>query len=230
MLNYYYNEGQTLYLTAWEYNITLILEEIKNRVLANGGSVKPATAGYIANRSILSVISKATEQNEKLDELLKEGTTDNRDEIRKRVFEANKKEIEEWSAKKNDPVKVTNNGFLVFILDGFYYSINIDENCFFEHSFIKTKVTEKNEYSKNAYSEKIKTAFVFDELLKADHTTPEASEARKEAAENIYNFITNAPENDRFKDTYRKRVPNYYNNGYHYETITKPERMEKIDF
>lgn len=44
---FFYHEGDTLYLKAWEYNTTLVLEKIAELIEANGGKVKSANKGFI---------------------------------------------------------------------------------------------------------------------------------------------------------------------------------------
>lgn len=44
---FFYHEGDTLYLKAWEYNTTLVLEKLAKIIEAAGGRVKSATKGFI---------------------------------------------------------------------------------------------------------------------------------------------------------------------------------------
>lgn len=52
----------------------------------------------------------------------------------------------------------------------------------------------------------------------------------KEAANLIFNQLVTAPKSVIRIDYVKRRVPNYYNNGYHYEKIYNKERFEKINF
>ena len=52
----------------------------------------------------------------------------------------------------------------------------------------------------------------------------------KEGANLIFNMLCNAPFSEIRRFSRRQRVPNTYNNGYHYETVYAPERRAKIDF
>lgn len=201
MLLYFNNENQTLYPNAWEYNNALMLDELREMVIKNGGKVKKETTGSIENRSIYEIIWKAKEQAE----------------------------IDKWEAVENKPVKINNNGYLLFTLNNKYYAVYIDENPFFEHRFIKTPINEKNEISRHACMEELPHIFP-DEFMKADHTAPEVKKARTETAKAIFEYITTAEDSYKRIDTYRKRVPNYYNNGYHYETVKEKEQFKKIDF
>lgn len=229
MLLYFNNENQTLYPNAWEYNNALMLDELREMVIKNGGKVKKETAGSIENRSIYEIIWKAKDQNEKIDAILQEVETDKKNEIRRKVREANQEEIDKWEAVENKPVKINNNGYLLFTLNNKYYAVYIDENPFFEHRFIKTPINEKNEISRHACMEELPHIFP-DEFMKADHTAPEVKKARTETAKAIFEYITTAEDSYKRIDTYKKRVPNYYNNGYHYETVKEKEQFKKIDF
>ena len=62
-----------------------MLDELREMVIKNGGKVEKTTAGSIENRSILEIIWKAKEQNEKIDAILQEVATDEKNEIRKKL-------------------------------------------------------------------------------------------------------------------------------------------------
>lgn len=44
---FFYHEGDTLYLKAWEYNTALVLKVLAELIEVNGGRVKPANKGFI---------------------------------------------------------------------------------------------------------------------------------------------------------------------------------------
>lgn len=54
--------------------------------------------------------------------------------------------------------------------------------------------------------------------------------APQTAAGCIFDMLTSAPVSKIRLDTKRRRVPNLYDGGYHYETVAAQERFTKIDF
>lgn len=68
--------------------------------------------------------------------------------------------------------------------------------------------------------------WLFDCLFKSDCSNADIIEV----ANLIYNQLVSAPLGESVSETIRKRVPNYYNNGYHYELIVKPGREITITF
>ena len=51
-----------------------------------------------------------------------------------------------------------------------------------------------------------------------------------EAANLIYNMLITSNNSPIIRNSRRQRVPNTYNNGYHYETIYNKEKFVDIDF
>ena len=51
-----------------------------------------------------------------------------------------------------------------------------------------------------------------------------------EAANLIFNMLCNAPMSEIIRDKRKQRVPNTYNEGWHFETVYTPERLENVDF
>lgn len=119
---------------------------------------------------------------------------------------------------------------LKFILNGFYYEISYDENPFFPIIFRKIKINENGEYIGKRYCEsnedyneksynKNKTfvfSFGYDNLFKIC-TAEEIDELAQHHYNQIKSFLFALPESEIYND--KKRVSNYYNNGYHYEKI-----------
>lgn len=125
----------------------------------------------------------------------------------------------------SDPVRVTHTNYITFVYDGFYYYYQVDDNPFFDFYYRKTKLNG-NKYSRNVYLEKDKKEWVFDCLFSYECTQAE----RKEIANLIFNYLVSAKESERYREKEKIMVPNVYNDGYHYETVCKPERMETVNF
>ena len=180
---YFTKEGQTLYLSGWDYNGCLIIEELAKLVIAKGGRVQPNqyNKGYIENPKI----------------------------------EGNNRHYLNY-----------NGTYIRFVLDGYLYYFQIDDNPFFPFYYSKYQINPNNTYCKDVYSEELDKDWLFDCYWRNDCT----NEERQQAAETILNILINAPKGKVHRDTVKQRVPNIYDNGYHYETITKPTRMGKINF
>ena len=127
-----------------------------------------------------------------------------------------------------DPVKVENGSYTSFIYENNAYYIELDDNPFFDFHFWKTPVIN-GKRSKDAVGENLDKSWLWDSFLYSDERRA-AADDRKEAANIIFNLLISAPECEKRIDTHKVRVPNTYNNGYHYETIKDKERFEKIDY
>ena len=226
----YARENQTLYLTAWEYNAVLILEELKKIVTNNGGVVsnKYQNDYFIVNRSINEVINNASRDIDRITERLNSGDIEMND-ARKAYIEKRQKDIDELSLIDNKPVKVSNHGYITFKLDGVYYHLSLPDNPFFEVHYIKTDIKENNTYSKDACMEELDKSWLWDCFLSVIPKT-EIKEDRIEVANIIYNLLLTGKKSQIIRDKHKTRVSNTYNSGYHYETIYSKERFEKVDF
>ena len=221
-------ENQTLYLTTWQYNAALIIEELEKIVTNAGGSVKPARhRGYIENRSYCEAAKEAEMRALRLEAYGKNG---NGEKLKNKISELREEAEELKKEAEKSRAAAGNLTYITFILNGKYYYMQFDENPFFDFFYQKTKVNERNERSRDIYLEKLDKKWLHDCFIMLSMQKPEIAEDRKEAANIIFNILTSAKESEKAIDTYRKRVPNYYNNGYHYETVREKERFEKIDF
>lgn len=127
--------------------------------------------------------------------------------------------------EENEPITVTHTSYISFILDDTYYYYQVDDNPFFEFYYNKTPITN-GKYSKDAGLEADKKEWLFDCFFKSNCGQPDIIEA----ANLIFNMLCNAPMSKIIRDGRKQRVPNTYNNGYHMETIYKPERIANIEF
>lgn len=174
------NDGERLYLRAWEYNAARILTELANIVNKHGGRVKPTHTAIISNRS-------STEQAE--------------------------------------PITVTHTSYISFIMGETYFHYEINDNPFFEFYYMKTPI-KNGKRSRDAVFEEDKKEWVFDCFFGSNY----AQEDIIEAANLIFNMLCDAPLSKIIRDKYKQRVANRYNNGWHFEKVYAPERLEKVDF
>lgn len=72
----------------------------------------------------------------------------------------------------------------------------------------------------------IKRKWVYDCFLKVGCTESDI----KDAAKNIFNMLISSNNSIIRLDKKRVRVPNSYNNSYHYETIYEKERFASVEF
>lgn len=219
-----YQDNQRLYLSSWEYNAARILSRLAILIDNNGGSVKPLHSAIISNRSIYDKIQKKKEESENWIKFSK-----NHPEHREKAERAAariQEEITETEKAIEDPITVTHTSYIVFTLDGIYYYLSLNDNPFMEFHYIKTAIRPGNKYSKDAAAEDFTKDWLFDCYL----TGSANNEEIKEAAALIYNAIELAPESKIIRSGRRQRVPNRYNNSYHYETIYAPERIGTVEF
>lgn len=216
------NEKQRLYLSNWEYNASLILTELAKIVLDNGGRVKPLNTAIISNRTIEEAIITTRARLERIEKNKAENNTINFD------FYINnlKSDIEKYENIDNEPVEVTHTSYISFVLDGMYYYYQVDDNPFFPFYYIKTEIREDGVYSKDACLEEDTKTWRHDCFFKFDCSMDDI----KEAANMIFDMLVQAKKSFIRIEYTKKRVPNYYNNGYHYEKIYNRERFGKVDF
>jgi len=127
--------------------------------------------------------------------------------------------------EKSEPITVTHTTYISFILDETYYYYQVDSNPFFEFYYSKTPI-KNGKRSKDAGLEADKKEWLYDCFFESNCGQPDIVEA----ANLIFNMLCNAPMSKIIRDGRKQRVPNTYNNGYHMETVYKPERIEKVDF
>ena len=195
-------ENERLYLTSWNYNAALVLSELAKIVINNGGNVKPTKTAIISNRSVDAVIR---ENENRIERLISEN--------------------ESLKGINNEPIKVTHLTYINFTIDGVYYSYSVDDNPFFPFYIYKTPIKD-GKRSADAAGVEDKKEWLFDCFLKMNCSKSDIVEA----ANIIFNMLINSNNSPIIRNSCRQRVPNTYNNGYHYETIYNKERFVDIDF
>lgn len=206
-----------------EYNIARILTELAKIIENNGGEIIYTKYMYnysITNRTINNDIIEKKYKIEKIEEAAANAANNNekRTEARNKYIEALKRDIEELETQHSDeantPINCTHLHHIKFVYDGYYYQYHTNENPFFDFYITKAPLIDGKKYDANRYCniDNNKT-WLYDVFFKYG-----ASEADiKEAANLLFNELVKAPEGELQKE--RHRVPNTYNNNYHYETI-----------
>ena len=178
---FFYHEGDTFYLKAWEYNTTLVLEKLATLVEAHNGKVKSANKGFI--------------------------------EYQREDREGSRREVSHL-------------GYMSFILDGYLYYIQFDENPFFDHFYTKSLIKD-GKVAKNHYLDKLEDRVRLDEKL-MHYNCDEA--IIENIAQAIFEALTEAPASRLVSETKREKVHNSYDGGYHWETVKKAPLYEAVGF
>ena len=212
--------NQRLYLSNWEYNACRVITALATVVENNGGKVQPQRHNaVISNRTLSGGVRDLENKLAQFAALQADSYNEKRAEyiVKKRA------ELEEMLRTPNDPIVVTHTTWINFILDGVYYSYSVDDNPFFPFHYRKTPI-RNGKISRDAVCDECKKEWLYDCFFSF-----RASDADvKEAANMIFNMLMNAKNSDIRRDSRRVRVPNVYNNGYHYETIYEKERFETL--
>lgn len=215
-------EGERLYLSAWRYNAARVLTELARIVKNNGGTVAPKTPALIINRNLEGTVNEYTERLHHLQTLQVEIGYN---ETRAAAIVTYSEKLQELQKVDNTPIKTGYISYLSFVLDGNYYYYQIDENPFFDFHYIKTPV-KSGRRSCDAIYKNDKKEWVADCFFTSFCTNEEV----KTAAGYIFDMLISGPVSKIRLDTKRRRVPNLYDGGCHYETVAAPERFSKIDF
>lgn len=231
---FFTNDNQTLYLTTFNYNVALILGELKKIILDNGGTVKEQRHGEIINRSFFEAAREEEKRAEGIRHYIElrtangatldpEKTQKFNDNIQRHLDTI--KDLETKAEESRRPAENLN--YIIFTYDGNYYNLCI-KDLELGFDFRKTPINN-GKYSRDVYAEDLSSRWFIDDFCKL-YSKPGIDADRREAANLIFNELVNAAPGKKYRDGTRRRVPNLYNNGYHYETIYRPERLGEIDF
>lgn len=208
---------QTLYFTSWNYNAARILTRLEKLIMDNGGVIASTyensfnTLYTLHNRTLRGAIMEQAERVKKIEE-------------RGRDASAAREKLQEYESIKCPSIKTRFTTWISFILNDVYYSVSFDDNPFFPFHLQKIKINDLS-YTGDFYLEELKKEWLFDCLLSFRCTNDEI----KEITNLLFNQLQTAPLSDEYIETTKKRVPNLYNSGYHYETITtRNKRTKKI--
>lgn len=213
-------ENERLYLTSWNYNAALVLSELAKIVINNGGNVAPTKSAIISNRSIDDVIH---ENESRIDRIIEH--RNNGKKVNDAIIADLTAKNEALKGINNEPIKVTHLTYINFTIDGIYYGYSVDDNPFFPFHIYKTPIKD-GKRSADAAAVEDKKEWLFDCLLKMNCSKSDIVEA----ANLIYNMLITSDNSPIIRNSRRQRVPNTYNNGYHYETIYSKERFVDVDF
>ena len=133
--------------------------------------------------------------------------------------------ISDRNCKDAEPIKVTHTSYISFVLNDVYYYYQVDDNPFFPFYYIKTPI-KNGKYSMDAALEETKKGWLIDSFW-GQHCSESNIHC---AAEFVFNELSKARMSTVIRDFKRTKVPNLYDDGWHWEKVYKPERIGTIDF
>ena len=143
-----------------------------------------------------------------------------------RVKPTNTAIISDRSAdEKSDPINVTHTSYISFVLDGIYHYYQVNDNPFSDIYYFKTPI-RNGKYSRDAGLEEDKKKWLYDCFFGSNCGQQDIIEA----ANLIFNMLCNAPMSEIIRDKREQQVANTYDDGWHFEMVYDPERLEKADF
>ena len=213
---YVSRDNERLYLNSWNYNAALILAELAKIIENKGGRVKPGLhTAVISNRSLEGKIKEVKDRIKSLESI------EETEEIKFAIENLSK----EFESIDNEPITVTHTSYISFIFDDFYYYYWVDDNPFFDFCYKKNHIKD-GKYISNTYHRKDKQSWWNNCFLSF-----RCSEAdRKEGANLIFNMLVSAEPSEIYREEEKRKVPNTYNDGWHWEKVIKPNQYKKIDF
>lgn len=216
-------ENERLYATSWQYNSARILTRLAQLITAQGGKVKPLYPAVISDRNLEEV---CTATQRRIESSYNAGPTSHPKERETQISNL-QKELARFQAIPNAPITVTHTSYINFAMNGVYYSYSLDNNPFFPFHYLKTPIDPKSEtYSGDACMEESSKSWLTDPLIGFGCPDSEI----ESAAGAILSLLLAAPLSTIRHDTKRTRIPNTYDDGYHFETVPVKERRLKIDF
>lgn len=212
-------ENERLYLSNWQYNACRITSTLATIVENNGGTVKPLKTAIISNRTLEATKRDLTDKLAQLEMINAAQYNDKRNNY----IISKRNELEKLEQIKNDPIAVSHTSYISFILNDVYYSYSLSDNPFFDFHYSKIQVIN-NKYSLDHYCSVDKKEWFFDCFFSFDVSDSDI----KEAAHLIFNMLVNSPYSEKYRNSTRKRVPNLYDGGYHYENVYERERFASV--
>lgn len=215
-------DNQRLYATSWQYNSARILTRLAQLVTAQGGKVKPLHPAILSDRNLEDDIQDIEVRIRTLTEQENESHSD----AQILALQTCLSRLDRLRAIPNTPITVTHTSYISFIMNGLYYSYQLDSNPFLLFYYLKTPI-ENGTYSGDACLANEPKPWLNDNSFIRYGCSDSEIET---AAQAILALLLAAPLSTLRHDTQRTRIPNTYDSGYHFENIPIKERRLKIDF
>ena len=113
-----------------------------------------------------------------------------------------------------------------FVFDGMVYYFQIDQNPCFPFYYNKTPLLASNKYSRDASLAELSKTWLYDCFWRSNCSQSDIVGA----ANLIFHELCNAPTSKIIRPSRRVRVPNIYNDRWHWETVYEPERVATLDW
>lgn len=215
-------DNERHYATSWQYNSARILTRLAQLVTAQGGKVKPLHPAILSDRNLEDDIQDIEARIRTLTEQENESHSD----AQTLALQTCLSRLDHLRAISNTPITVTHTSYISFIMNGLYYSYQLDSNPFFPFYYMKTPI-ENGTYSGDACLANEPKPWLNDNSFIRYGCSDSEIET---AAQAILALLLAAPLSTLRHDTKRTRVPNIYDSGSHFENIPVKERRFKIDF
>lgn len=115
--------------------------------------------------------------------------------------------------------------YIRFVLNGYMYYFQIDDNPLFPHYYTKTKIVD-GKYSLDVYMDDLQNTWT----KRLERLSRNTNECLEHVAEDLYETLLAAKESEKYREEEERYVPNVYNNGTHIERVLRPERFARVDF
>lgn len=205
---------QTYYYTNWNYNAARLLDRLQRVIENNGGYIAETnppeyfyhafqTLYTIHNRTLAGAIRVAETRVNRLKEFQRDAS-------------AAETELQRLQAIQAPPIKTRFTSYIHFALDNYYYELSFDNNPFFPFHYRKIKLNN-NQFTGDFYLEEFTKEWLCDCLFSYNCNNNEI----KEISNMIFNALCSAPAVGEYIESKKTRVPNTYDDGWHYETIRK---------
>ena len=214
-------DNERHYATSWQYNSARILTRLAQLVTAQGGKVKPLHPAVLSDHNLEDEIRDIEARIRTLTERENESHSD----AQTLALQTCLSRLDRLRTIPNTPITVTHTSYISFIMNGLYYSYQLDSNPFFPFYYLKTPI-ENGTYSGDACLEDDPKSWFTDPLVGFGCPQSEI----ETAAQAILALLLAVPLSTLRHDTQRIRVPNTYDSGSHFENVPVKECCFKIDF
>lgn len=217
-----------LYVENAKYKEVLLMKEMLKEVCKRGGfevcekghefMIKQTYKLY--NGNILFQISELQGKISKIEQAICNNAKDTGNyKTRKKYLNETREKLKKLTQAKiesNAPICSRNFDSLSFVLSNKFYHVWFDENPFFDHHFIKEPIYENGLTLNNYYAQAMEINDILgDFLLDYDFSNTQ------NIASKIIDYLVSCKDCEQYFDYQKVRVPNLYDDGFHYETVKK---------
>ena len=231
---------KTFWYRGVDYNMVRVVEKLADIVIDKGGRVEDRSEGVkIRTRGFSEKIEKA-EDMVRFYEVHAKDHNIPQAKYDEGIAKA-KKEVEDLKAAE-EAAPIINSRFvskyglstgsLYFVLDGTMYRFSFADNPFFPDTYSKIRLNKNGEYYGQYYGMNLTTEDEIKEyFIDAMWEPCAAEECIAAVAEDIFTRLMDAAPSERYIEKERRQVPNTYNDGWHWETVTKNDnKKHTVDF